>query len=352
MGACLSTLVELNPRSMNITWLFRKKRDLGNFSIEQSFAEVRAVWPGSEKLPDRQEVSSFSQGLTNRLRIIREAKSIKTDLLHITGDIHFAALAWPKWKRNRPKVVLTIHDIGFLHDFTGLKRWLMRLFWVQLPLRCIDHLVTVSEATKKAVLNQAPWFTADKVTVISTVVPQHFKPREGQPNNPKPVGLHIGLAENKNLKRHAEALKGMDVHLKIIGEPSPSDLALLKKHNIDFSWQSKLTDEEMQEAYATSDFLLFASTLEGFGMPIIEAQMVGLPVITSEFDPMREVAGGAALLCDPFDANSIRVSIEEVIGNPKKCKALIQRGFTNCNRYAPAKSAAMLSALYERLLNP
>ena len=228
----------------------------------------------------------------------------------------------------------------------------MRLFWVQLPLRCIDHLVTVSEATKRAVLNEAPSFPADKITVIPTVVPQHFKPRAEKPNNVKPVALHIGLAENKNLKRHAQALEGMDVNLKIIGEPSNQDVALLKRHNIDFSWQSKLTGEEMQQAYATSDFLLFASTLEGFGMPIIEAQMVGLPVITSDADPMREVAGDTALLCDPMETNSIRASIEEMIGNPEKREALIQRGFVNCNRYAPATSAAMLNELYERLLNP
>lgn len=337
---------------MRRTWLFRKKRDLGNFSIEQSFAEVRAAWPHAEKLPERLEVNSFSEGFLNRFRIIREAKSIQTHLLHITGDIHFAALASPKWRRNRPKVVLTIHDIGFLLDFTGIKRWLMRFFWIQMPLRCIDHLVTVSEATKREVLREAPWFDPTKITVIPTVVPQHFKPRKKCPDNPKPVALHIGLAENKNLRRHAEALEELDVHLKIIGEPAPSDLALLERHNIDFSWQSKLTDKEMQEAYASSDFLLFASTLEGFGMPIIEAQMVGLPVITSDVDPMREVAGNAALFCDPLDVQSIRSSIQRLLENPHEQETLIQKGFVNCKKYAPATSAAMLGELYERLLKP
>ena len=346
---CLSLYSSKENR--RVLWLFRKKRPLGNYSIENSFAEMHAEWKGISN-PTFKEISTFSEGLLNRLRIIGEAKSLKTDLVHITGDIHFAALAWPKWRRNRPKVVLTIHDIGFLNDHKGIKRWLMRKVWILWPLRCIDHLVTVSEATKQAVLKEATWFDPTKITVIPTVVPQHFKPRKKQPSNPKPIALHIGLAENKNLKRHAEALDGLDVHLKIIGEPSPQDLALLERHNIDFSWQSKLTDEEMQEAYATSDFLLFSSTLEGFGMPIIEAQMVGLPVITSDSDPMREVAGDAALLCDPFDTNSIRASIEEVIGNLEKREDLIQKGFVNCNRYAPATSAAMLNELYERLLNP
>lgn len=87
-------------------------------------------------------------------------------------------------------------------------------------------------------------------------------------------------------------------------------------------------------------------------MPIIEAQMVGLPVITSGVAPMREVAGDAAVLCNPLDTNSIRASIEEVIGNSGKRGDLIQKGFVNCNKYAPATSAAMLNELYERLLKP
>ena len=84
--------------------------------------------------------------------------ALETDILHITGDIHFAALAWPKWRRNRPQVVLTIHDIGFIHDHTGWKRWLMKKIWIAWPLRCVDQLITVSEATKEAVLREAPWF--------------------------------------------------------------------------------------------------------------------------------------------------------------------------------------------------
>ena len=338
---------------MNVTWLFRKKRDLGNFSIENSFAEMQAVWPRANQPPNWCELSHFSEGWLNRLHIIVETRRIRTNILHITGDIHFATLAWPNWRRrNRPKLVLTIHDIGFLNDHRGVKRWLMRKVWIHWPLRCIDHLITVSEATKQAVLSETPWFDPTKITVIPTVVPQHFKPRDERPENPKPVALHIGLAENKNLKRHVEALERVDVHLKIIGEPSTQDLALLKKHKIDFSWQSRLSDEEMQEAYASSDFLLFASTLEGFGMPILEAQMIGLPVITSDLDPMREVAGDGALLCDPLNSNSIRTSIEEVIGNPQKREDLIQKGFSNYKRYAPATSAALLNDLYERLLNP
>jgi glycosyltransferase involved in cell wall biosynthesis len=332
---------------MTTTWLFRKKRALGNFSIEQSFEAVAKAWP-AEHPPKCIEATHFSEGWSNRWKIIRQAQSIKTDILHITGDIHFAALAWPKWRRNRPRVVLTIHDIGFLVEHTGLKRWLMKKIWMAWPLRCIDHLITVSEATKKAVLEEAPWFNASKITVIPTVVPQHFHLRKTKPNNHKPSALHIGLAENKNLRRHAQALQGLDVHLRIIGEPSDADHRMLQRLGIEYSAQSVLTDAEMQEAYATSDFLLFASTLEGFGMPILEAQIVGVPVITSNLAPMNDVAGDGALLCDPLNPHEIRACIERLKNDVNLRNKITERGILNGSRFSPTSSANMLHMIYTR----
>ena len=321
---------------------------LGNFSIENSFTEVVRAWT-REKKPQWVEVSHFSEGLTKRLNIIREAGKIQTDILHITGDIHFAALAWPKWKKGRPRVVLTMHDIGFLTEFSGLKRWLICKFWIHWPLRCVDHLVVVSTATKEAVLREAPWFPVTKTSVIPSVIPQHFKPRQGRPENKKPVALHIGLAENKNLKGHAEALVDLTVHLRIIGEPSDRDHTLLQALNIDYSWASRLSDEEMQAEYAKADVLLFASKLEGFGMPIIEAQTVGVPVITSDVDPMREVAGTGALLCNPDDSQTIKACIERLLADDQLQAPLIAEGHENAKRYSPAEAARQHLELYDRL---
>ena len=337
--------MDIDQDNKKITWLFRKRRSLGNFSIEQSFQEVVNVWPEETK-PVWIEATQFSEGWLNRLKIIRQARAIKTDILHITGDIHFAALAWPKWRRNRPQVILTIHDIGFVHEHMGWKRWLMKKIWITWPLRCVDELITVSEATKKAVLREAPWFSAERITVIPTVVPQHFKPRNTEPHNPKPIALHIGVAENKNLCRHAEALRSLDIQLRIIGEPSDADHRMLKQLGVEYSTQSKLTDAEMQEAYATSDFLLFASTLEGFGMPILEAQMVGLPVITSNIAPMNEVAGNGALLCETSDFLSIRSCIERITSDELLREELIRKGTANCQRFSPKASANIMILVY------
>jgi glycosyltransferase involved in cell wall biosynthesis len=345
----LFLLKQIHYASLMPIWLFRKKRPLGNFSIEQSFTVLGDQWPHETK-PLWIEANDFSEGWRNRWNIIRQTGGLETNILHITGDIHFAALAWPRWKRNRPKVVLTIHDIGFIRNHHGWRRWVLKKIWITWPLRCVDQLITVSEATRKAVLQEAPWFDSAKVSVIATAIPQHFQPRKTQPKNPIPVALHIGLAENKNLRRHAEALKGLDVHLRIIGEPSTQDRQMLEEFGIEYSTRSELTDAEMQEAYATSDFLLFASTLEGFGMPILEAQMVGIPVITSDLTPMSKVAGDGGLFVHPKSISSIRKGIEQLLGNHSLQQELIEKGFKNQSSFCPKQTALQLNALYEDLL--
>lgn len=290
-----------------VIWYFRKKRELGNFSIENSFKELLPHFEGTNWEIEWREASWFSEGIWNRIRIVMEARGLDADVIHITGDIHFAAMFLQK-----RKVVLTIHDNGHIERSTGLKRRLMKKLWLDWPLKQCEKVVAVSEATKRSILDLTS-ANLNKVEVIPTVVSSQFKPRKGAPNNPKPVLLHIGLAPNKNLSGHAAAIEGMDVLLRIIGEPSAADRAMLKSKGIDYEWKSRLSYAEMQEAYASSDALLFCSTLEGFGMPILEAKAVGVPVVTSAIAPMNEVGKDYAFLANPNEPESIKKSLMEAL---------------------------------------
>lgn len=331
-----------------IIWLFRKKRALGNFSIENSFAEVLKSWGGSTN-PTWLEAASYSNGFINRLRIIKETSKLRSNILHITGDINFASLAWPKWRSRRPKIILTIHDIGALQEQNAANEWLVKKVWLDWPLKCIDHLIVVSDQTKSEVLQAAPWFPASMISVIPSVVPQHFKERNARPQNDPPVALQVGLAPNKNLRNHVRAIRDKNIHLRIIGEPDVDELEWLESSGANFSWTSRLTNDQMQSEYANADFLLFASTLEGFGMPIIEAQMVGLPVITSDRNPMRQVAGKGALLCNPMDVHSIAEQVENLLQSPNVRSELVEAGFKNAARYSPESSAKALLQVYESI---
>ena len=219
----------------------------------------------------------------------------------------------------------------------------MKKVWLDLPLKRCDRVVAVSNSTKRSILEHTD-YPEDQIEIIHSVVPSHFKPRTVLPNNPKPVLLHIGLAPNKNLKGHAEAIQGMDVLLRIIGEPSAADHTMLQSMGIDYEWKSKLSDEEMQEAYATSDLLLFCSTIEGFGMPILEARAVGLPVITSDIEPMNEVGSTYARMANPFGPESIRRAIQYQLLTPSRPSP------SGADAINPIeKAVAQLGASYESL---
>lgn len=88
--------------------------------------------------------------------------------------------------------------------------------------------------------------------------------------------------------------------------------------------------------YSACDAFVFPSYSEGFGWPIIEAQACGAPVIASNIEPIPEVAGGAALHCNP-DSPSEFVEAFKTLSNEKLKSELVQKGFVNCNRFKPER---------------
>ena len=327
-----------------VCWVMRKPRSLGNFSIETSYRTMHAAWPANSPAPDIHVASRFTAGFSDRLHIRNEVRDLPHPLIHITGDINFAAIG-----RRSGTTVLTIHDLGMLDEGNTLARWVKRKFWLDWPLLSCDRLIAVSQRTKDDILERTR-YPADRISVIPSVISPTFHARPSEPDHDIPRILHIGLADNKNLDRHAAALSGMDVHLRIIGEPSMEQHAMLKNQGISYSHASKLSEAEIQTEYELADLLLFCSTLEGYGMPIIEAQTVGVPVVTSRRAPMDQTSGGGALLADPTDAADIRLAVERGLNNLELRRELIKKGRANAERCSAAASARKHEALYAELL--
>jgi glycosyltransferase involved in cell wall biosynthesis len=161
--------------------------------------------------------------------------------------------------------------------------------------------------------------------------------------------LQVGTGANKNVSRVAEALRGIDCELYIVGHLHDEDRRQLERCGIRYRESRELTDEQMLEAYWDSDLVVFASTYEGFGLPIIEANAAGRAVITSDLAPMNEVAGGAAALADPYDPASIRAAIRRVIEDAAFREELIEKGFHNAARFGAGQIAAQYAALYREM---
>jgi glycosyltransferase involved in cell wall biosynthesis len=105
----------------------------------------------------------------------------------------------------------------------------------------------------------------------------------------------------------------------------------------------------MPSLYAQADMVLFASTYEGFGLPIIEAQATGRPVVTSRVTAMPEVAGEGACLVDPYDVSSIRNGVLRVLDDGSYRDSLVHLGFENVRRFEPSLIASQYARLYEEV---
>ena len=165
-----------------------------------------------------------------------------------------------------------------------------------------------------------------------------------------PTILQIGTMQNKNVVNLAKALRGLRVKLRIIGRLDADQTASLEENEITYDNAFDLTDAEMREEYRKTDIVVFCSTYEGFGLPIIEAQSMQKPVVTSNLSPMTETSGGAAALVDPFDTESIRAGIQMVISDAEYRESLIQAGLQNIERFGPKTVAARYENLYGEIL--
>lgn len=329
--------------ALKVTFLHRKPRPYGNFSIENYFHTI------GDKLAKNAVVHQwnapfFSKGILKRLwSVLAVRKAPNADVYHITGDTHFLIWGVPRKKRK----VLTIHDVGFLHESHGIKHAIFTFFWLVGPMRKADAVTTVSTATKNDILQFFPTWKKN-IHVIPTVVDPRFTREEKEFNTECPTILLIGSAPNKNLKRVLQATKGLTVHLSIVAELDAEEIELLSGQSYEID--SRISFEALQDKYRQADVLMLCSTLEGFGMPIIEAQAMGRVVITSNVSSMPDVAGKGALLVDPLNINSIQSALRKILSDELFRKQLIEYGFENVKRFDATTVSEMYLELYQSLL--
>lgn len=315
-------------------------RKAARFSIEAISASIRANLP--KYIRQKMHVVPFvSRGLFPRIGIGLFCFLYRGRVNHITGDIHFAALFMPG-----SRTVLTINDLVALHDLTGLKRIILWLFWYQLPALWVQRIIVISAFIRDELLQYCPSVKATKVRVIHVPLvrahgysPRHF-------NDRCPTILLIGTKKNKNIERMARALDGLPCKVNIVGELDKAQSTLLQSLSINYANCTDISDDALYQLYVECDIVLFCSTYEGFGMPIIEAQSVGRVVITSNICSMPEVGGNGACYVDPYDIAKIRSAVEKVCSDARYRETLIEAGRRNIGRFSPQIIASQYADVY------
>ena len=110
-----------------------------------------------------------------------------------------------------------------------------------------------------------------------------------------------------------------------------------------FSVSCFISEELLPSYYKGADALMFASLYEGFGLPIVEAMAVGTPVLTSNITAMPEVAGGAALLVNPYSVEDIRRGIDTIVTDLQLRSTLSRRGLERVKMFSWDRSREIWS---------
>lgn len=264
----------------------------------------------------------------------------------------------PVFYRNK---IVTLHDVTYkkFPQSYSRKFRIMYNFLIPLMLRNSSALLTVSEFSKKEISN-AYHYDSKKISVIYNAASAIFENKVLTRSQSSPFFLAVSSPNfHKNFHGLAEAfseLKGADKFtLKIIGEKnknfsSSSFDESLKNAGGRIEFLGRVSDDELADLYSTAYAFIFPSFYEGFGIPPLEAQACGCPVLSSHAASMPEVLADSALYFNPYDKNEIKDAIIQIAHNPDKRSELIGKGYENIHRFSWSNSAKKLSALIDRII--
>ncbi len=229
--------------------------------------------------------------------------------------------------RRRDRCVATVHDLGWQVHPELYDRKLRLLYQALFPwvIRRADRFIAVSQYTADDLVRRAG-VPASKIDVVYHGLDPVFSAADGQKSGgasaPGPYFLAVGgVSPRKNTRRLIQAFtrwRGRGGHrsayqLRITGtslDPSfASNGAQLPEA---VSLLGYVDKAELPGLYAGAAAFLYPGVYEGFGLPIIEAMACGAPVLTSTTGAAPEIAGGAAILVDPFATESIEAGIERI----------------------------------------
>jgi glycosyltransferase involved in cell wall biosynthesis len=246
------------------------------------------------------------------------------------------------------KTVMTVHDLGaeYLPKMHQLKQQLYLKYITHYQLRSSSKLIAVSQATKDDLVEKVGIDPKRIEVVYEGFNKDLINKIDIKGNSKEQYYLFVGTIQpRKNLERIIEAFSRQTsvFSLLIVGGKGwllDEIYKLPKKLDIEerVKFLGRVPDEKLASLYKNAEALLFPSLFEGFGLPILEAQSLGCPVITSNLSSMPEVAGKGAILVDPYDIDDIVKGMMrlQAVGSRQQ---LIKKGFENIKRFSWEKAA-------------
>ncbi len=264
--------------------------------------------------------------------------------------------------------VITIHDLSFIR-FPHLFRPANRLYLsvlTRLSARRARRLIAVSAhaAAESARLLSVP---AERIDVVYHGVDPAFHPlpqgqvaafrrRRGLPER---FLFFVGTLEpRKNLKRLVQAFARLhDDRLGLVlaggkGWLYTDLFALVENLGLQdrILFPGYVPGQDLPLWYNAALALVYPSLYEGFGLPVLEAQACGTPVLTSNTSSLPEAAGDAAVLVDPYDVAALTAGLEQLLADESLRRGLRLAGLAHAAQFTWSRTAQNTVRVYRRVL--
>ena len=339
---------------------------------EKKLADVKHIFKGTPNISFIPlQVNTHSMSLKN-LRL--DSGTIQDIAVREDADIIHFPYNWSFPFNKKVPSILTVHDV-IPFTFREAMAWYRNVFLYKPGIRTACRLntlvATVSEFSKSDIVEKVG-LSADKIRVIPNGLREPSPPDEDLDQEiDQRYGLEYGfilnvggIHERKNvnglIRAFAKLVKKEKYPGKLVITGSVSGAPYQEKMKriidetlVDTGMQAKVVftgfipDTELDSLLRRASMLVYPSFYEGFGIPILEAMRVRTPVITSNLTGMPEVAGDAAILINPHDADQIRVQMSRLLQDQNLREELANNGIKKAATYSWQKTSELYLDLYQ-----
>lgn len=357
-------LREVIPESEEVILYLRKKIEMGppgkRFQVRTRLPEVDFSLPPHWKLSGIWAPRFWTQAGLSWAMLRR-----KPDVLFV--PVHTVPFLHPK------NTIVTVHGLEYEfcpEAYSWWGRFFLR-FFTRYSCRAAARVISVSENTKRDVM-RLYGIPEKKIRVIYEGFSKQGKGErdQGLENSfkkdsvltpatltPQPYLLFIGrLEERKNLVRIIEAFEILKKKYHIphalifLGKPGYNYEKIRRrirasKESENIREAGYVSEDEKWQLLRKADALVFPSLYEGFGLPILEAQSVDIPVVTSRVSSLPEVGGEGAVYVNPLDSQSIAEGLRKVLLSAGIRDGILEKGRRNAEKFSWSSTASAVGAL-------